>query len=143
MVCDPIVKTFKDSTGHTWRIDINVATLLDIQSEADVDVMDADLNDLSKINSIKVMVDILWVTLFDQITQLGLDEKAFAARLTGKALSDATEAWMAELADFFTGLSPAKGTALATLWETSKKVEETDLEALNNVLGLLSSNLPG
>lgn len=129
------MRSFTDSQGERWAIDLSVADLLALKTELNINLLD---NPESLPESLGGFVDLLSVILAEQIDKRGLDAVGFARRLSGGVLNDAIECFMGELTDFFLQLQRSRGLALKGLWEKAKEVETMQEEMVEKALGQLS-----
>lgn len=132
------MRLFTDSRGTQWRIDITLGTLEDIQSEMGINLIDEP-------DSIpedpRKIAGLLWITCMDQAKELGISPQDFGKRLGGKVIKDAYDSWMKEYSDFFGHLSPARGRAIAALWDQAQEVEEVRAQLVGRVLSSTFTDL--
>ena len=150
------MRQFKDGTGRPWCISINVAAVKRVKGLVGVDIpglVDNGLEGLGKLlGDFCGLVDVLYCLAKDDADRLGVSDEDFGRAMYGDALSQASDAFVAELIDFFP--DPRVRTALANLMATSRKVTDQilarateeiatfDLEALANRSMKLSGNSP-
>jgi hypothetical protein len=97
------MKTFKDSAGTEWTVNVTVATVKRVKDLCGVNLMDVVGGELLKelaSDPVK-LVDTLYVICKPQATERSVTDEQFAERLSGDSLADATEAFLQGLADFF------------------------------------------
>ena len=126
------MSSFKDDTGHKWKLRITVGTIKKVHADTDVNLgqfLDDEMA-LAK----KVMGDpllsaaVLFSILEEQIDDARLSEADFAERLYGDTFRDAKDA----LWDAFLDFCPSQQReALQNLEAKSKKVQEKLLKKLN------------
>ena len=129
------MRTFKDTTGHSWEVKLTVGKLLAVKQNMGLNLLDHP----DQIpDDIPTLMDLLWFTCIDEAKGLGLSDIQFGERLDGGALADAVNAWMEEWADFFTRLAPAKKELIAGVWEGSKRGQEVQAERIRKAFSSLS-----
>lgn len=97
------MKTFKDSTGKEWQIDINVDAVKRVRSLVDVDLMDAVSGKLAielADDPIR-LVDTVYALCKPQADAAGITDDAFGRAMAGDAIDSATTALLEELVGFF------------------------------------------
>lgn len=101
------MRRFKDSTGRTWRLTIDVAALMRVRDLAGLDVLATDGATLAQI--------VYHPTDFADVLLSLLDaDDSLLDALDGDALARAAEAFTAELTSFFPPPSPSKRLAAAS-----------------------------
>jgi hypothetical protein len=143
------MKTFKDSTGVSWSVTINVAAVKRVRDLIGVDLLKLidpsvpkDEQLLMRLGSdVVLLVDALYAILLPQLQAADppLDDIGFGTRLEGEAAGDAVKAFWLELTDFFqklgrTDMAKAmEGQAkvlTAAMRTFEKKISSIDLDAL-------------
>lgn len=114
------MRTFTDSKGTTWSLDLSVGHLLNIKTELGLNLLD---NPEQLPDSLEKLVGILWITCQDQAQADKIGPVDFAKRLSGDVLQVAVDKWMEEWGDFFARLSPARGQLIKELWDKAKQME--------------------
>lgn len=114
------MRTFTDSKGTTWSLDLSVGHLLNIKTELGLNLLD---NPEQLPDSLEKLVGILWITCQDQAQSDKIGPVDFAKRLSGDVLQVAVDKWMEEWGDFFVRLSPARGQLIKELWDKAKQME--------------------
>ncbi|MBT9156652.1 MAG: hypothetical protein DDT37_01640 [Firmicutes bacterium] len=101
---------FTDSKDSLWQVEITIGTLRRVQRLMKPQYGEVDLGEplggtpplMTRFDmDIRFKVDLLWSVLEPQLVAAGIDDLAFAERLTGRALFDASEAFMEAWSDFF------------------------------------------
>lgn len=107
------MKSFKDNEGRSWEIALNVYEMKRIRALLGIDLV--NVITLDKDGGVRVdlidriandpclLVDILWVLVEDQAKEEGVTDVDFGCSLAGKAIEEATHAFLDELVDFFPG----------------------------------------
>lgn len=129
------MRTFKDTTGHSWEVKLTVGKLLAVKQNMGLNLLD---HPDQVPDDIPTLMDLLWFTCIDEAKALGLTDIQFGERLDGGALADAVNAWMEEWADFFTRLAPAKKELIAGVWEGAKRGQEVQAERIRKAFSSLS-----
>ena len=132
------MKSFKDKNGESWIVELNVGTLLSIKNELDIDLLDKP-GDFP--TTVSAFVDVLWVSLLDQIQERKLNEIDFAKCLDGETINTATDCFVDELSNFFLPVDAAKAKAIKGLWTQIKQMKTLEEKQIENVLGVVSSVL--
>ena len=134
------MKSFKDKNQHSWAITLDVGTLMTIKQELEIDLLDKP-GDFP--TTVCDFVNMLWVTLRDQITAQGLDEMGFAKCLDGDSVSEASDAFVEELANFFLPMDAAKAKVIQGMWDQIKQMKNLEEKQVDNLLGVVSTGLAG
>lgn len=99
------MRSFKDTTGRLWTLEIHVAAVRRIKGLVAVDLMalvEDGCKPLAALTSDPCkLVDVLWCLVQPQAQAAGVSDEDFGRALGGDALYDATEAFTEELFDFF------------------------------------------
>lgn len=134
------MRTFTDSKGQRWQMDVTAGVLLDIQTELGLNLLD---NPEEIPEGLKELVGILWITCSEQAKGLGISPQEFGHRLSGKVLQEAVDQWMKEWADFFVHLSPARGQLIAGMWDKAKEIDSQKAEVIKKVFSSTSTDWAG
>lgn len=118
------MRTFTDSTGERWQINITAGSLCDVLTELGYD-LSCGIEMMPE--GIGPRVALLAVLLRDQINDRQLTERQFAQRLSGDAYGDATTCIIRELADFFSRLRPAYAEILRQVVDQEERHAEVML----------------
>lgn len=132
------MRTFTDSKGTQWRLNVTLGTLEDIQTEMGLNLLDEPEAIPSEPRKI---AGVLWVTCMEQALEMKIGPKDFGRRLGGEVLKDAYDLWMKEYSDFFVHLSPARGLQIQTLWDKAKEIEEVKAQLMAKVLSSTFTDL--
>lgn len=137
------MRKFKDSTGHEWSVDLNLATVRRISQakiqttteEVTVDLLNPDDNLLNnRLTKREVIFGIIWVIcspdFYENPESEASAEEQFAMRFDGETFEAAQEVLYEELSDFF----PELRTTLKTLTTRLKKVKEAVDKKLSNTM---------
>ena len=121
------MQKFKDINGREWSIELNIATIRKLRKEThgvegfeDFDILDY-AGVLTKINDPIFAADLLYMTCRDQLDDAGVDDEAFGRSLKGRALFDATAAFLAEYVDFFP--EPTVAEKIATVIQKTREAQ--------------------
>ena len=97
------MKTFKDSTGREWQVEINVDAVKRVRSLAGVDLMDAVSGKLAieLADDPIQMVDTVYALCKPQADAAGITDEAFGRAMAGDAIDGALTAVLEELVGFF------------------------------------------
>ena len=129
---------FKDDSGQTWKLSVNMATLMGIKRELGVDLLD-NLNEFP--TSLETLFSCVWICCFEDIKARRLNEADFATLMNGPALGRAVEAFVFELADFYEPLSPDKAAAIRNMWSLTKETSKLSSDQVIAVFGSLPEAL--
>ncbi len=134
------MKSFKDAKGDTWETVITVSTLKRVNNLLGVDLSEIITQKDGKINCdllVKLsenpifLVDVLFAVCKPQCEERKLSDDAFAERLLGDAISDATNALIEGMIDFF---PEAKRKMLRKILELGEKISANMNSELDVVL---------
>lgn len=125
--------SFKDNTGHEWRIELNVAVNRKVRTEIGVDLNLINEDLITKLyTNPEMLVDVISIVLTDQIKKQDLDEYGFASRIIGDTVNHACDALMDELVF----ISPRSQRAIAgAAWKKIRKAESMLEQKAMSVLG--------
>jgi len=122
------MRTFRDNSGRTWTISVDVAAVKRARSLAGVDMLDLR-GTMSSIERDPVLVcDAVWAVVKPQADQHGVDEESFLASLAGDCIEAATRALLAELVDF--SPNPRQRAALRVVLDRTWAATERRLDLL-------------
>jgi len=97
--------SFVDNSRRTWEIAINVAAVKRIRGLLGIDLyalVDDGFKSLSKLVSDPVsLVDVLYCLCKDQADKQSISDEDFGRALAGDAITQAADAFVEELIDFF------------------------------------------
>lgn len=113
------MRTFRDSAGQEWTLDLTIEAVKRIRTVAGFDLLkDEDLQ--QALRDPIVITDVLWAVCKPQADQLGLADVEFGKRLLAELRTDVTvfetavDQFGAELADFFRHVGRRSVAALLT-----------------------------
>jgi hypothetical protein len=99
------MRTFKDSGGRAWKIDITVAQVKRVRAELKLDLLglvDDRLQPLERLLADPVtLVDLIYVLCSEQADKDGVTDEQFGRAMAGDAIEAAAEAFVGALSDFF------------------------------------------
>lgn len=102
------MQSFRDTKGRTWEVAINVAATKRVRALVDVDLMalaDSKLRPLGELLADPVkLCDVLYALCKDQADREQITDVDFGEAMAGDSLSDASDAFVEALADFFPNL---------------------------------------
>lgn len=102
------MKTFKDTTGHTWEISLTISAIKRVKSFLNIDLLSLEVGDPPLITrlgtDVCLLCDVIFVLIKSQADEAKVSDEQFGAALGGKAIMDAHTAFYDELTDFFKGL---------------------------------------
>jgi hypothetical protein len=97
------MRSFTDSTGRSWQLEVLVGTIKRVRALAGVDLLGVlEGVMLDKLASDAVLlVDVLYACCKEQADGLGISDEQFGRSMTGDALEAGSLALLEALADFF------------------------------------------
>lgn len=115
------MRTFKDSDGRDWAIEIDVPARGRVLTATEFDLLSVlEPGQIEKLSDPVTLVAVLHSLCVEQVAKLNLTPDQFAHGMRGDALDDAAEALMGAIADFFPkrqrlvmNKALAKGTQIA------------------------------
>lgn len=120
------MRTFKDSAGRVWEININVSAVKKCRAYVSVDIfrlIDDGGKPLAELlRDVCKFVDLLYVLCLEQCTARSLTDEDFGRSLGGDSLAFACDAFMEELIDFFP--DPKVRSNLRKLTEAGRKIRD-------------------
>lgn len=121
---------FRDGKQRTWKLEIHCDAVEEIQEKLGVNVLDLMDKDSSLLQQLTLfpplVAKICLVAISEQLAASSIGEKEWRQTMTGDALSDATEALLAEIINF----SPrSRRPLLQAVLDKNREVEQagTDL----------------
>ena len=121
------MKTFKDSIGRQWMVQVNIATVKRVRAQLDIDMLDtATFPTLA--NDVITLCDVLYVICQDEAVHDGITDAQFAMGFSGAVLREAHRALMEAYTDFFP--DPELQKRLRIMDEKNKVVREKALALL-------------
>ena len=137
------MKTFKDTVGREWSIDLTLGSAMAVRDRLDVDLLQPEVGNpplLTRLGTDELFLgEVLCVLLEDQFDSHGLSENDVRKSFDGKTLLAAQDAFYAELIDFFqnrgrTDRSTAAAKQHITIQKATvaatKRIDEIDLDEL-------------
>jgi hypothetical protein len=95
------MKSFRDTKGRDWTIDVNVASARRVKAAVHVDII-GDGKVFAQLSAdVEAFVNVLYVLCKAQADADGITDEQFGEGLAGDALEAATTALLEEIADFF------------------------------------------
>lgn len=100
------MKTFIDNKNRTWTVAINVATVKQLRDLMNINLMESITGDLiERLKSDPIfLVDVLYVICKKQADELKVSDVDFGEAMAGDAISNATDAFLEDVIDFFPSL---------------------------------------
>jgi len=125
------MKTFTDTEGRPWTIDLNITTVKRIRSRLNIDLMKISDGDPPLVTVLQqdviLLCDVIYVAIEPVATALGVKDEQFGAALGGKAILDASEAFWGALQDFFQSQGKQ---ALANVIEKAQAMQAAGMRAV-------------
>lgn len=151
------MRTFKDTAGRTWTIQINVNAVKACRALAGVDLVglfDPKLDGLSELLADPVrLVDTLYVLCKAEADKASVSDEDFGRAMGGDALDHASRAFLDELVDFFPDprrretikkiLTASRALQERMMEETEKEVDAIDVDSIVRKLIGSSGDSPG
>ena len=109
------MRTFKDSAGHEWQVQINTNAVKRARDTAAVNLVDITGGDLygRMLLDPVLVVDIAYGVCKPEADARKLTREDFSAALCGDAIAEARQAILEDLVDFFP--NPVRGSLKAAL----------------------------
>lgn len=130
---------FKDNQSRAWQLALNGWQLKKLKERLDFDARDHE-SILHAAGNPMLLCDILYLLCEDQAKAANVTDEDFGKSLTGDAIDDAAEAYLAESVDFFPrSQRPALTKVLATMKTyqeraTALATEKLDSPAMNQLV---------
>lgn len=135
------MRTFRDTKGRTWRVELNVRQVKRVRDALGVDLANAiragrdgtvEADALERVaNDPVLLADVLWTLCEGEAKASGVTDDDFGSALAGDSISDATRAFLDELVDFFPG---ARRLFLRKAVDLARKCEAEGEAALKAAL---------
>lgn len=94
------MRKFKDSEGREWALSLNIGEAKRVKDALALDLLDpTSLQQLA--GDPYLICNVLFVLCEKQAKDAGIDDAAFGRGLAGDSIDEATDAFLAELVDFF------------------------------------------
>lgn len=150
------MKTFCDSQGRTWVLQITIGAIKRVQGLCDVNLaklMDGEPPLLTRLEAdLELLCNVIWALVKPSADQQQITDHEFGAALGGEAILAAHDAFWSELADFFQGLrrtelvkaiEKQRAMVAAAVRAADARIEALDVEALvRSTLGDSAGNSP-
>lgn len=124
------MKTFTDSTGRAWNLELTIAGAKRIKSICDVDLMDLQAGEPPLLfrleKDVILLMDVIFALVKPQADAAGITDQQFGQAMNGPAAGAAADAFWEELTDFFRSTRPA----LVELIESGRELEKARIESL-------------
>lgn len=132
-----MTRSFTDTAGRTWQIEITVGAAKRIRSLAGVDVMgilDPSSGVLDRLADPVALVDAIFAAIKPAADELGVTDEEFAEAIGGDVLADAAEAMVEAVIDFFPHARSRENlrAAMAIGRERTDRLAETTREAIES-----------
>lgn len=98
------MRTFKDTNGREWRVDLNVTVIRQIRQLTGCDLGNASLDgDVVEtvMSNVERFADVLFASIKEQADAEDVTDVEFGRALNGDVISEALDVFLAELVDFF------------------------------------------
>ena len=99
------MRSFKDSVGRLWPVEINVAAIKRVRGLLGVDLIklfDDEMKPLAElVNDPVRLVDVLYCLCKPEADARGISDEDFGRALAGDVITQAVDAFVEELIDFF------------------------------------------
>jgi len=124
--------TFTNNQGQSWEVQINVATLKRVRDILGIDLVnDPETKNLSQLADDEIMiVDVIYLICRDQAVERNISDEEFGKCMAGDAITQACNALMEGLANFFQ--SPSKRRAIKIMTQAATKIETAMQNQLND-----------
>lgn len=135
------MRTFHDSIGREWKIDINVSSYAKVKTECSFDLLklfaggESGVEDL--LSNPPQLVAVLWTLCEQQAEKAAITPEQFGVGFAGDSLQDAAFALIEATIDFFPN---ARKRALAR--EVVGKIKEVETERINQAQRRLQELTP-
>jgi hypothetical protein len=151
------MKTFVDTTGQSWTIQLTINSVKRVRELLDVNLLDLMGGDpplLTRLGTdIVLLCDVIFALVRIQADDAKITDEQFGKALGGEAIQAASVAFYDELISFFLGVGRRDVvraiTAQRNLIEKAVLRIEMDLgmidldKVIDETIGKLSTNLPG
>jgi len=143
------VKSFEDSTGFSWQIDLTVDCMRRIRSLTGYDLtaplaLDCNKQTLSERIAADVMLrcDILFAAVSVQANKLNVTDEEFGRRLSPSVMRLATDAFWGELTDFFLELGQAEvAEAIQGILKLNETIRTRSMEKMGEIHLAITANV--
>ena len=128
------MRTFKDNTGRTWNVAINVDTIKRVRAMTDVNLLEilgGSVIERLVLDPI-LLCDVAYAVCKPEAEQRGVSDEDFGRAMAGDAIDEASRALLEDLVDFFP--SPRDRANL-------RKVLEANQRAMDKARDLIEARL--
>jgi hypothetical protein len=123
---------FKDNQGRAWKVALNGWQLKKLKEQLDFDARDHQ-SIMQAAGDPVLLVNVLYLLCEEQATEANISDKQFGEAMSGDAIDDAAEAYLAESIDFFPrSQRPALTKVLATVKDYQTRATELATEKLQS-----------
>jgi len=138
------MKTFKDSAGRAWTIDVNVGSLKRVRAVAQVDLLDVHDTALYP----RILTDsvfaagIAWAFVSDAAQKIPITQDQFDAALNETAAEEMAAAIVGAMHDFFLKTRPDVAAGISKMIELKAAMLPLQLQELDKMTAkrLMQSN---
>ena len=135
--------SFKDNSQRDWEVTIHVAAVKRIRALLGIDLyglVDDGFQSLASLVSDPVrLADVLYCLCKEQADQLGVSDEDFGRGLAGDAITEAADAFVEELIDFFPDARARAGLRKAI--DAGRKVRDRVLSHAENLLAAIDPQI--
>jgi len=130
------MRTFKDSSGREWKVELTIGAARRIRSLADVNLLELDQGEpplLTRLGlDVMLLCDVVYAAVRPQADDAGVSDEQFGAALGGEAILAARKAFFEELADFFRSQGRAD---LARAIQAQERIVSLAVEQVDRKIG--------
>jgi hypothetical protein len=131
------MRSFKDSQGREWRIEINISAIKKLRDVFKVDLLKvtSSKETLAFITDPIQVIDMIYILCEQQCKEAGVSEEDFGRAMAGDVLDNAAAAFLEELVAFFPNaqrrpLSQALGK-IDEMQQAASRLATERMQALN------------
>lgn len=134
------MRTFKDSTGREWTIDVTVGAVKRVRELTQVDLFSIFTQAGSAVfNDPVKLVDVLYALCRDQAEKMAVSDLQFGESLVGDSIEAAADAMVDAVVDFF----PERRRDLhRRMVDKSKQITEVTLARAIKAINAIDPNQP-
>lgn len=146
------MRTFTDSAGRAWNLELTISAAKRIKSLCSVDLTDLQAGEPPLLfrleKDVVLLMDVIFALVKPQADAQGVSDEQFGQAMNGPAAGAAADAFWQELTDFFRLARPV----LAELIESGRELDKARIETLRvsktvalekiKTLGKSSTSLP-
>jgi hypothetical protein len=126
------MKSFTDTAGRKWLIEIHVAAVKKVRALVDVDLFGLASDGFKPLAELLQdpvkLVDVLYVLCMKHANEQNISDEDFGSSLGGDTLQGASEAFVDELIDFFP--DPRIRTGIRKVVELGRNIREEALREM-------------